>query len=112
MGGKNGGKVTCSYKNATVYKVCLSSHVILLLCANSHACAHIVLSSDDCLVSLTTLAHLRDTEYVGVVSHRAILTCEHAESGHFELEIENREVASGTASAVAISCFSGELHFD
>ena len=34
------------------------------------------------------------------------MTREHAESGHFVLEIENGEVVSGTASAVAISCFS------
>ena len=40
------------------------------------------------------------------------LTREHAETGQYVLEIENGEVASGTASAVAISCFSGELHFD
>ena len=50
---------------------------------------------------------------MGVISlkiHRAInMTREHAESGHFVLEIENGEVASGTASTVAISCFSGEL---
>ena len=53
---------------------------------------------------------------MGAVSlkiHRAITVIirrEHAESGHFVLEIENGEVASGTESAVTISCFSDELY--